>query len=233
MNKADSARDGGSYRDPSGFIFWHGGEPYRQVNARFSDDWAAFHSSGLLKALTDQRLLVEHEPASLGLAQDERAVAVIKPRALPFISYPYEWCFSQLKDAALLTLRAQELAVEHGMTLRDASAYNVQFEGHTPILIDTLSFERLGEDATWKPYRQFCEHFLAPLALMSRADPRARVLLRASLDGVPLDLASRLLPTSSRLNVGLLAHVYLHARSQDRAIEVPAKRSWVARGSWR
>ena len=226
MNETDTARDGGSYRDPSGFIFWHDGKPYRQVNARFSEDWAALHSSGLLKALTDQRLLVEHEPASLGLAQDERAIAVIKPRALPFISYPYEWCFSQLKDTALLTLRVQELAVEHGMTLRDASAYNLQFEGPTPILIDTLSFERLGEDATWKPYRQFCEHFLAPLALMSCADPRARVLLRASLEGVPLDLASRLLPASSRLNVGLLAHVYLHARSQAAAPgppRVPAK----------
>ena len=227
MNRAGSARDGGSYRDPSGFVFWHAGEPYRQVNARFADDWKALHSSGLLKALTDQRLLVEHELASPGMAQDEGAIAVIKPRALPFISYPYEWCFSQLKDAALLTLRVQELAVEHGMTLRDASAYNVQFEGRTPILIDTLSFERLGEDATWKPYRQFCEHFLAPLALMSRADPRARVLLRASMDGVPLDLASRLLPASSRLNVGLLAHIHLHARSQAAVHDpssLPAKR---------
>jgi hypothetical protein len=193
------------------------GQPYRQINRSFEGDWTAMSSSGLLKRLIGDKLLVEHEEAGLEIAPSPGALAVIKPRQLPFISYPYEWSFAQLRDAALLTLRVAEIAVEHGLTLRDASAYNVQFDWSRPILIDSLSFERLGKDATWKPYRQFCEHFLAPLALIAYDDPRTAMLLRTNLGGIPLDLAQRLLPMRSRLNRGLLAHIHLHARAQRRA----------------
>ena len=80
------------------------------------------------------------------------------------------------------------------MSLKDASAYNIQFRGGRPVLIDTLSFERYREGEPWVAYRQFCQHFLAPLALMSHTDVRLSQLLRVYIDGIPLDLASRLLP---------------------------------------
>ena len=210
-----AVREPGSYRDPSGFVFRHDGVLYRQINEPFANEWAAFESSGLHKALVDEGLLVADQPASLELAPEPGAVAVIEPDELEFISYPFEWSFSQLKDAALLTLRAQALAGERGMTLRDASAYNVQFKHGKPILIDTLSFERAAPDQPWKPYRQFCENFLAPLALMAHRDGRLGQLLRTWIDGVPLDLASELLPRSTRyLAPGLAAHIHLHARAQ-------------------
>jgi hypothetical protein len=208
-------REPGSYRDPSGFVFRRDGVLYRQINASFADDWAAFESSGLHEALIDQGLLVVDQPAALELAPEPGAVAVIQPDEIGFISHPFEWSFSQLKDAALLTLRAQSLASERGMTLRDASAYNVQFRDGNPILIDTLSFERAAADQPWKPYRQFCENFLAPLALMAHRDGRLGELLRTWIDGVPLDLASELLPRSTRYFApGLAAHIHLHARAQ-------------------
>jgi hypothetical protein len=205
----------GSYRDPSGFVFRHEGVLYRQINASFADDWALFDSSGLHRALIEQGLLVADRPGDLSLAPEPGAVAVIQPDEIDFITHPFEWSFSQLKDAALLTLRAQALASEHGMTLRDASAYNVQFREGQPILIDTLSFERAAADQPWKPYRQFCENFLAPLALMAHRDGRLGQLLRTWIDGVPLDLASELLPRSTRyFSPGLAAHIHLHARAQ-------------------
>ena len=207
-------REPGSYRDPSGFVFRREGVLYRQINAPFADDWRAFESSGLAADLIERRLLIPHRAAPIELAPEEGAVAVIQPDEVGFISYPYEWSFSQLKDAALLTLEAQARAGEHGMTLRDASAYNVQFVGGRPILIDTLSFERAAPDAPWKPYRQFCEHFLAPLALMAHRDGRLGLLLRNYIDGVPLDLAAQLLPRGTRWSPGLAAHIHLHARSQ-------------------
>ena len=207
-------REPGSYRDPSGFVFRRDGVLYRQVNPTFADDWAAFDSSGLHAALLSRALLIPDEPAPLDHAAEAGALAVIRPEEIGFISYPFEWSFSQLKDAALLTLQAQAMATGHGMTLRDASAYNVQYrEGH-PILIDTLSFERARPEEPWKPYRQFCEHFLAPLALMAYRDGRLGLLLRDFIDGVPLDLASQLLPRSTRWSPGLAAHVHLHARAQ-------------------
>ena len=137
------------------------------------------------------------------------------------MSYPYEWTFGQLKAAALLTLEIQQRAVAAGFTLRDASAYNVQFRGGRPILIDTLSFRRGVAGAPWAAYRQFCEHFLAPLALMARRDVRLGGLLRTHLDGIPLDLAASLLPARTRLSLGLGSHVHLHARAQRQHANKP------------
>ena len=103
-------REPGSYRDPSGFVFRRDGVLYRQINASFADDWRAFESSGLAADLIERRLLVPHQAAPIELAPEEGAVAVIQPEEIGFISYPYEWSFSQLKDAALLTLEAQATA---------------------------------------------------------------------------------------------------------------------------
>ena len=144
---------------------------------------------------------------------------------MPFISYPYEWSFSQLKDAALLTLKIQKIALEHGMSLKDASAYNIQFVKGKPLLIDTLSFEKYAEGRPWVAYRQFCQHFLAPLALMARRDVRLNQLSRIFLDGIPLDLASRLLPVGTRFKFSLLSHIHLHARSQKHYQDKPVKTS--------
>ena len=209
-------REPGSYRDPSGFVFRRDGILYRQVNAVFADEWAAFESSGLHVTLVREGVLVADRPTPLLLAAEPGALAVIQPDEIGFVSHPFEWSFSQLQDAALLTLRAQAMADEHGMTMRDASAYNVQFHGGRPILIDTLSFERAQANGPWKPYRQFCEHFLAPLALMAHRDGRMGQLLRSWIDGIPLDLASELLPRRTRFSAGLAAHVHLHARAQRR-----------------
>ncbi len=126
------------------------------------------------------------------------------PELVSFISYPYEWSFSQLKDAALLTLKIQKRAIQHGLSLKDASAYNIQFQHGRPLLIDTLSFEIYPEGQPWVAYRQFCQHFLAPLALMAHVDVRLGQLLRLHIDGIPLDLASRLLPARTRFSIPLL-----------------------------
>src|SRR5687768_6819073 len=187
----------GSFRDPGCFLFRRDGTLYRQVNASARNDFEALSSSGLYQDLTERGLLVPHRQVDLSLADDPDAIAVIAPEPIAFVSYPYEWCFGQLRDAALLTLEAQLRALERGMVLRDASAYNVQFRDAHPVFIDTLSFGRYVEGEPWVAYRQFCEHFLAPLALMSATDVRCAQLLRHYLDGIPLDLASALLPTRS------------------------------------
>jgi hypothetical protein len=205
----------GSFRDPSGYVFTAEGVLYRQVNDIYRSHYERLISSGLYERLVDQGLLVPHEEADLGLAQSEGAYKVLRPEKVPFISYPYEWSFSQLQDAALLTLAIERQALDHGMTLKDASAFNIQFVRGKPVLIDTLSFEVRQEGLPWMGYRQFCQHFLAPLSLMAYVDVRLRRLLRPFIDGIPLDLASRLLPLRSRLKAGLYIHVHLHAKSQQ------------------
>jgi len=213
----------GSFRDPSGFLFWQHGELYRQVNAGYREHYDHLLASGLYRELLEQGLLIGHEESDLKLARGGAAYKIIRPVLVPFISYPYEWCFSQLKDAALLTLAIQKKALEHGMSLKDASAYNVQFVNGRPLLIDTLSFEICPAGRPWVAYRQFCQHFLAPLALMAHRDVRLNQLSRLYLDGVPLDLASSLLPARTRFRFSLLSHIHLHARSQRRYADKPVK----------
>jgi ribosomal protein L11 methylase PrmA len=211
-----SSRDRSSFRDPSGFLFVRDGTLFRQVNQTYRPTFDRLEASGLVRELVDDGLLIPHDVTQAPPAEPEAASLVIRPEPLPFVSYPYEWCFSQLQDAALATLDIQQRSLAHGLSLKDASAYNIQFRRGRPTLIDTLSFEVYREGDPWVAYRQFCQHFLAPLALMSRRDIRLGQLLRLHIDGVPLDLAVRLLPWKARLNFGLLTHLYLHAASQRR-----------------
>ena len=206
----------GSFRDPSGFVFTSNGTYYRQVNQSFAEEYEACVSSGLYEDLMAGGLLVPHRDIGAAFAAAPNARTVIEPERVPFISYPYEWSFGQLKDAALLTLDVQARAFERGFILRDASAYNVQFRDGRPLFIDTLSFERHQEGRPWKAYKQFCEHFLVPLALMSMRDVRLGRLQRHYLDGIPLDLGSSLLPARTWLHVSTLLHVHLHARAMRR-----------------
>jgi hypothetical protein len=207
----------GSFRDPAGFVFERDGVLYRQVNVSFGDSFDRFRSSGLLGELVERGLLVRHEDAEASLAAGRDAHTVLRPEQVPVVSYPYEWCFGQLREAALTTLAAQRAAMSRGFTLRDASAYNVQFLRGRPVLIDTLSFEPIREDRPWAAYGQFCRHFLAPLALMATRDVRLGSLLRTHLDGIALDLAAKLLPRRARMRPGLMLHLSAHARSGGRA----------------
>jgi ribosomal protein L11 methylase PrmA len=205
-------RSVGSFRDPGGFVFQRDGVLYRQVNRSSRADYDLMMDSGFYRALVEEGRLIAHEEADVAPQDPEPSYKVLRPEPIPFISYPYEWCFSQLKDAALLTLAIEREALRHGMTLKDASAYNIQFRRGQPVFIDTLSFEAYQEGEPWVAYRQFCQHFLAPLALMSLTDVRLNQLSRTNIDGVPLDLAARLLPWRSRLRPSLAVHVHLHAR---------------------
>jgi len=170
--------------------------------------------SGLYEELVNSHLLIPHEECTITPPRPEKSYKIIKPELISFISYPYEWSFSQLKDAALTTLEIQKIAMKYEMTLKDATAYNIQFRNGKAILIDTLSFEKYSEGTLWKPYRQFCQHFLAPLALICHKDIRLNQLSRIFIDGIPLDLVSSLLPFKTRSMFSLLSHIHAHAKSQ-------------------
>ncbi len=214
MTKAEPVA--GSFRDPSGFLFDRQGVLFRQVNASYQRDYDLLMESGLYDALVSEGLLVAHEEVAADEAAGPGAYKVIRPERVPFISYPWEWCFSQLKAAALTTLRLQAIAMDHGMSLKDASAFNIQFHAGRPVFIDTLSFEAYQEGRPWVAYRQFCQHFLAPLALMSYSDHRLGRMLRTFLDGVPVDLTARLLPRRTWLRFGLATHIHLQALAEAR-----------------
>lgn len=202
-----------SFRDPDGFIFYKDDKLYRAVAESYKNCYDHFISSGLYDKLVREKYIVPHkeiEPTTDGIYK------VLEPEIIDFISYPYEWSFSQLKDAAILTLEIQKTALELGMSLKDASAYNIQFQRGKPVFIDTLSFELYETDRPWNAYRQFCQHFLAPMALMAFRDVRLNGLTKNHIDGIPLDLAKNLLPLKTWFRFGILMHLHLHAVSQKK-----------------
>lgn len=190
---------------------------YRQINLSYKENYDSLINSNLYETLVKKHLLIPHSEIKnfdSGIAA-KSAYKIIRPEPIKFISYPYEWCFTQLKLAALTTLEIQKTALDHGMLLKDASAYNIQFKNGQPILIDTLSFEKYIEGRPWVAYKQFCRHFLAPLALMCYTDVRLSQLLRVYIDGIPLDLTNKLLPIKAKLNLHIFSHISLHSKSQE------------------
>lgn len=202
-----------SFKEQSGFIFKNNDEFYTQINQCHSEDFEFLMSSNLYRSLVSRELLIPHKEADLTVDMLE-CYKIIKPKPLPFVSYPYEWSFSQLKDAALLTLFIQKTALNYSMTLKEASAYNIQFYNNKPIFIDVLPFEKYKKYSQWGAYRQFCENFLAPLALMAYKDIRLNEFLKMHLDGIPLDLASSLLKSPTKFNFSVLTHIHMHSKSQ-------------------
>jgi len=204
-------RETSSFRDPSGYVFTREGILYRRVNPYYEEDYAHLMNSGLYSELVDKGLLISHEETEYGL----------KPELVDFISYPYEWSFSMLKDAALTTLKVQKIALGYGMGLKDASAYNIQFPRGKPVLIDTLSFSKYIEGAPWIAYRQFCQFFLNPLALMAYKDVRLGQLLRVYIDGIPSDLTAKLLPVRTYFRPALLGHIHAHSLGRGIKVKIP------------
>jgi hypothetical protein len=212
---ANIKRESSSFRDPDGFIFSYNGKLYRCINFSYQQNYEHLIQSGLYDKLVENELLIPHKEVQIpNIETTINYYKILEPEVIPFISYPYEWSFNQLKDAALVTLQIQKMALKYGMCLKDASAYNIQFRNGKPILIDILSFEKYQEGKPWVAYKQFCEHFLAPLALMVYKDIRLNQLLKIYIDGIPLNLATKLLPFRSWLRFPLLLHIHLHARSQ-------------------
>lgn len=200
-----------SFRDPSGFVFTKNNVLYRRINESYADEYATLMKSGLYSELVKKRLLIPHKEIKA-----TKRYRLIQPEFIKFISYPYEWSFSMLKDAAMTTLQIQKTAIKYDMTLKDASAYNIQFVNAKPVLIDSLSFEKYKPGSPWVAYQQFCRHFLAPLALMASVNVELGKLLKIYLDGIPLNLTSRLLPATTKLSLGLLLHLHFHSHNQQK-----------------
>lgn len=207
-------RDSASFRDSAGFVFHQDNEVYRFISPQYLSEYIRIKDSGLYDELIEKGYLLPFiEVKNRDFDQNG---LIIKPQKIPFISYPYEWSFGQLKDAALVTLEIQKIALKYGFQLKDASAYNIQFIGTKPIFIDTLSFDSIDPTVLWSGYKQFCQHFLAPLTMYAFCDPRMKSLLTSNIDGIPLDLAISLLPKKAYFSPSRFLHLWLHAYFQNK-----------------
>jgi hypothetical protein len=207
-----------SFKDPHGSVVKVNNEILRIVNNNYKNEYDHLVNSGLFNELKKRNLIIDHTEI-----EDQKVIdlfskshfKVIRPTPVT-ITYPSEWSFSQLKDAALCTLNIQLTALKFNMVLKDCSAYNIQFHEGRPLLIDTLSFRFYNEGDPWFAYRQFCEHFYAPLLLIANVDPQLSSLFNQNIDGIPLHLAVKLLPFKTKLSLGVILHIVLHSRAKSK-----------------
>jgi len=203
-----------SFRDPSGYVYKENDIYLRRVSPSYQE--IMMETAPLLSHLIQTGKLLPFK----WISEDD-----IEPEQVPFISYPYEWSFNMLRDAALLTLDTQLTALDYQMQLKDASAYNVQFVRGKPVLIDHLSFHPHVDGEPWVAYRQFCEHFLAPLLLASYRNYDLVKLLQLDVRGLKLGVVSNLLPFRARMRPGVLMHIVLHGldRTSNRKVKISRK----------
>jgi len=215
-----------SFRDPSGYISIRDGVVERVINPIYFSKYKSLSTSGFYKKLFDTGLLIPHKEVSANDSQ-----IIIEPENISFFSYPYEWSFSQYKHAALHTLKLQKYCLQHGYTLKDATAFNITFFKGAPVFVDTLSFDAYIEGEPWRAYKQFLMHFLAPLVLAKYYGNDMLKQLQLHIDGIPLQKVAKLLPFSARFSPVLYTNIYLTAKydtkyssdegNADRTVTIP------------
>lgn len=204
-------RHSSSFRDPSGFIFVDQGVIKRSILPLYFKQYHELKSSKFYKKLHHAGLLIDHHEVS---ASDSEII--IEPEQIPFFTYPYEWSFNQYKEAALLTLKIQKFALEHGFSLKDASAFNVTFYKGKMIFIDTLSFDFYQENTPWRAYKQFITHFFGPLLLAKYSGAESLKLMNSFMDGIPVKMLASMLPFKTKLSPFLYSNIHLLAKYEDK-----------------
>jgi hypothetical protein len=217
--------DPGSFRDPLSRVYVDGDAVWRGLSEAGLADFEAYAATDAYRAAQADGRLVATTAVPVSEAPiDASWAGALRHERLRVLTYPYEWAFSMLRDAALLQLDLSRAALAEGVLTKDATSYNVQFDGSRPVFIDLGSFERLVPGEPWAGYRQFCELFLNPLYLQAIADIPFQPWLRGSLNGISPTHAAQAIGGRKRLRRDLLTHVRLHARAESRYADADADR---------
>lgn len=207
--------DPASFKDPAGRVFHHQGSVCRTLTDAAYRDFEAASSAGLIDALVRDQLLVPTEAvptSSLGLPAADAGAFVLKQPRIPVVTYPYEWSFEMLRDAALVTLRTIDRALAAGFILKDATSFNILFDGNVPKLVDAPSIEPYREGDLWAGYGQFCRCFLFPLLVSAYREIDLQALLRGMFGELPAQEAAKLLRLRDYPKPGVFKDVMLQAR---------------------
>lgn len=205
----------GSFRDRSGRVFQANGQIYRAVTAGALEEFEAvsrmsFFQNGMATRAIVPTCISCRRPTEL--PGHNSWAAILHHERVPLITWPYEWCFSMLRDAALHQLHLMRDALAENAVLKDATPYNIQFVGMQPTLIDTASVTRLPPGALWDGYRQFCQLFLYPLMMQAWVGLDFQPFLRGRLDGITPEQFRRAMSLRDIFRPGVFKHVILHSR---------------------
>ncbi len=214
--------DAGSFKDPAGRVYkvssaTGGQHIVRGLNQTAGRVMEKLVDEPFFRELVDNGHVVKtvllngKAPHARYVMEDDWNVAV-EHELVDFVTWPYEWPFSMLKDAARLHLHLLETCARNGWLLKDATPFNVQWMGARPVFIDVPSFVPWTDGEYWQGYRQFCAMFLTPLLLTAHLGIPFQPLLRSCLEGVPPDEAVKYFYGLRRFKRGVLSHIWFPAR---------------------
>ena len=223
-NSVNARPDAGSFRDPLSRVFVDDDAVWRGLTAAALADFDALASSNFFAAALERGDIIATERVADGHPLAGDWTGVLRHARIDVLSYPYEWSFEMLRDAARLQLTLTREALAESLITKDASAYNVQFVGSKPVFIDVGSFEKVRRGEPWAGYRQFCELFLNPLYVQAVRDVPFQPLLRGNIDGITPGVAAAIIGKGGRFRKGVFTHVRLHARAERRYADADRER---------
>lgn len=210
--------ESGSFRDRNARVYYLSDKVFRTLSEQSTKDFISLSKKEFFKqAVTRGNIigtqLVEKSNLPSELLQGPWS-SILQHSRIPVVSYPYEWSYSMLKDAALLHLELLESALNDNFVIKDSSAYNVQWIGCKPVFIDIPSFESYKAGDIWAGYRQFCQMFLYPLFLYVYKKIPFHNLLRGNIDGLEISDVYHTMSFRDLFRAGVLKHVYLQYKLQ-------------------
>ena len=213
----------GSFRDPSNRIFESEGKIYRAIFNSGKSDYINIQQSGIIQKLINKNYLIDTDELDrrnklYSHEELKNVYIILKHKKIPFISYPYEWCFEQLKKAAIFHLDLQLYLLENNFNLKDSSAFNIQFIGGEPIFIDFFSLQKYNDGDYWIGYKQFCENFLNPLYLSFKKNVQFNHIIRSNLEGISSTTLNNLLSFKDKLSLNVFSHIVLQSRYEKKVL---------------
>ena len=211
----------GSFRDPATRVFYADDRVFRGLDETAAKDWAQLSGTKFFPELVAAGKAVRTEEVDASTAPGGAAgayAAVLEHERIPFISYPYEWTFEMLRDAAILHLEILLAALEEDVTMKDGYAFNVQWRGARPSS-STSARSKARAGGPWIGYRQFCQTFLYPLLLEAHLGVPFQRILLGHLDGLDPTEMRRIFSGRKRFKKGVFRHVYLHSVAESRVTQ--------------
>jgi len=223
MMKNDTFKESSSFRDNFGSVYHSNGNILRTVNKVAEKNFHTLNEKNIFKESIDKGFLIDFEILDKDQHPDSLKDynIILKAQKISFISYPYEWTFNQLKDAAIHHLNFQIFLLKLNCVLRDASAFNIQFYKGKPVFIDIMSLEEYKNGEYWSGYKQFCENFLNPLLLGHLKNIKHNDLFRGSIEGLDTVLLNKLLSFKDKISFNIFTHVVLQSKFLQQDINNP------------
>ena len=211
----------GSFRDPAGKIFYHNNKVFRILNYEGEKRLKFLEESKILEESIKKDFLIKSSRINeqdLNFKEAENKT-IIEHKKLDYISYPFEWSFDQLKDAAIHHLDFHIFLLKNNANMIDGSAYNVQFVGFKPTFIDILSIKKYEDGEYWTAHKQFCENFLNPLILKSKKDIDFNNWSKGNLEGITTKDLNSVLSLKDKISYNIFTQVVLLNFFERKTIE--------------